>query len=76
MCIEGPYTHTRKHHDICTDMVYFNLKAVTCWKQLGLVTSNVIGLYIYIYFERCNLIKINSGFVVTCMYKLYKLVLL
>jgi hypothetical protein len=43
-------------------------------EQLGFVTSNVIGIYICS--EECNLMKINSGGVITCIYKLYKLVLI
>ena len=43
-------------------------------EQLGLVTSNVIGIYICS--EECNLMKINSGGVITCPSKLYKLVLI
>ena len=45
-------------------------------EQLGLVTSNVIGIYIYIRSEECNLMKINSGGVITCTYRFYKLVLI
>ena len=40
-------------------------------EQLGLVTSNVIAIYICS--EECNLMKINSGVVITCTSKLYKL---
>ena len=43
------------------------------FKKLGLLTSNLIRLYICS--EKCNLMKVNSGCVVTCIYKCYKLVL-
>ena len=42
-------------------------------EQLGLVTSNVIGIYIYCS-EKYNIMKVKLGCVFKCIYKHYILV--